>query len=59
MKDVFANTTVEGGTVKSFTSERFRVSNLINQVTLRKDCFTYKGKEEIFRMNLAVLGTQW
>ena len=32
---VFANTTAEGGKVKSFTSEHFRVSNLINHDTLR------------------------
>jgi hypothetical protein len=35
VKYVFANTTVEGKKVKSFTSEHFRVSNLINHVTLR------------------------
>ena len=35
VKYVFANTTAEGKKVKSFTSEQFRVSNLINHVTLR------------------------
>ena len=35
VKYVFANTTAEGKQVKSFTSEHFRVSNLINHVTLR------------------------
>ena len=35
MKYVFTNTTAEGKKVKSFTSEHFRVSNLINHVTLR------------------------
>ena len=35
VKYVFANTTAEGKKVKSFTSEHFRVSNLINHVTLR------------------------
>jgi hypothetical protein len=35
VKYVFANTTAEGKTVKSFTSEHFRVPNLINHVTLR------------------------
>jgi hypothetical protein len=35
VKYVFANTTTEGKKVKSFTSEHFRVSNLINHVTLR------------------------
>ena len=35
MKYVFANTIAEGKKVKSFTSEHFRVSNLINHVTLR------------------------
>jgi hypothetical protein len=35
VKYVFANITEEGKKVKSFTSEHFRVSNLINHVTLR------------------------
>jgi hypothetical protein len=35
VKYVFANTIAERNKVKSFTSEHFRVSNLINQVTLR------------------------
>ena len=35
MKYVFANTTAKGKKVKSFTSEHFRVSNLINHVALR------------------------
>jgi hypothetical protein len=35
VKYVFANTTAEGKQVKSFTSEHFRVSNLINHVNLR------------------------
>ena len=35
VKYVFANTIAEGKKVKSFTSEHFRVSNLINHVTLR------------------------
>jgi hypothetical protein len=35
VKYVFANTTAEGKKVKSFTSEHFRASNLINHVTLR------------------------
>jgi hypothetical protein len=35
VKYVFANTTAEGKKVKSFTTEHFRVSNLINHVTLR------------------------
>ena len=35
VKYVFANTTAEGKKGKSFTSEHFRVSNLINHVTLR------------------------
>jgi len=35
VKHVFANITAEGKKVKSFTSEHFRVSNLINHVTLR------------------------
>jgi hypothetical protein len=34
VKYVFSKTTAEGKTVKSFTSEHFRVSNLINHVTL-------------------------
>ena len=35
VKYVFANTTTEGKKVKFFTSEHFRISNLINHVTLR------------------------
>jgi hypothetical protein len=35
VKYVFANTTSEGKKVKSFTSEHFQVSNLINHVILR------------------------
>ena len=35
VKYVFANTTAKGKKVKSFTSEHFQVSNLINYVTLR------------------------
>jgi hypothetical protein len=35
VKYVFTNTTAEGKKVKSFTSEHFWVSNLINHVTLR------------------------
>ena len=35
MKYVFANTMAEEKKVKSFTSEHFRVANLINHVTLR------------------------
>jgi hypothetical protein len=34
VKYIFANTTAEGKKVRSFTSEHFRVSNLINHVTL-------------------------
>jgi hypothetical protein len=35
VKYVFWNTTAEGKKVKSFTSEHFQVSNLINHITLR------------------------
>jgi hypothetical protein len=35
VKYIFANTTAEGKKVKSFTTEHFRVSNLINHITLR------------------------
>jgi hypothetical protein len=41
MKYVFANTTAEGKKAKSFISEHFRVSNLINHVTL---CIKVKKK---------------
>jgi hypothetical protein len=34
VKYVFANITAEGKKVKSFSSEHYRVSNLVNHVTL-------------------------
>jgi hypothetical protein len=46
VKYVFANTAAEGKKVKTFTSEHFQVSNLINHVTLgqTKKIISFSGQ---------------